>query len=571
MIKTLGSQLVALMGEEQMRRNVGALLKYVAFLLAVMLLFTIIFHYLMLRVEGQEHSWLSGLYWTVVTMTTLGFGDITFHTDIGRAFSLIVLLSGVLLLLIVLPFVFIRYFYAPWLEAQIRTRAPRKVPASLKNHVIISGDDPIAPGLTEQLRIHDVPHVLLEPDPERATRRHGDGEKILCGEIEARQTWVNAGVTRARLVLANLGDQENTNIILTVRDVSPDVPLVALASSEDAVDIMELAGATDVLPLRRQLGEQLANRINAGHASTHVIGRFRNLVIAEFPVLNTPFAGRTIHETGLREELGLNVVAVWDQATLEPAHPDKTLTDLSLPVVIGTEEQMAELDEMLFIYDTNWNPVIVIGGGKVGRAATRALKRKNVPVHLIERNPELAGRWTDLPDRMFVGDAAHRELLEEAGLADAPAVLLTTNDDSMNIYLAVYCRKLNPRLRIVSRITHDRNIDAIRRAGADLVLSYAGLGVATLTSMAKGRRMIALGEGVELFEEDLPSPLAGKTLAESGIRRRTGLNVVAVERDRELEPAPRATEILRKGSRLFMIGTPEQHQGFVEEYREKKS
>ena len=50
------------------------------------------------------------------------------------------------------------------------------------------------------------------------------------------------------------------------------------------------------------------------------------------------------------------------------------------------------------------------------------------------------------------------------------SVLLTTNDDAMNIYLAIYCRRLNPGLRIVSRITHERNVEAIHRAGADFVL-----------------------------------------------------------------------------------------------------
>ncbi len=566
MVKTLGSQLASLLSEAQMRRNVAALLKYVAFVLAVMVIFTVVFHYLMLEVEGQEHSWLSGLYWTVVTMTTLGFGDITFHTDVGRAFSMFVLLSGVVLLLIVLPFVFIRYFYGPWLEAQLRLRAPRKLDPEVREHVIISGDDPIAPGLIQHLKVHDLPHVALEPDPERATRRHGDGESVIWGDVEEEETWRRAGVERAQMVVANLDDQTNTNIILTVRAVAPEIPIITLASSEDAVDLMELAGATHVLPLRRRLGEQLANRINAGHAQSHVIGHFRNLVIAEFPVLNTPLAGKTIRETQLRESLGLNVVAVWEQATLEPAAPDKLLTDQSLPVVIGTAEQMEELDELLYIYDTNWNPVIIIGGGKVGRAATRALKKKGVPVHLIEKKPDLASHWESLPDRMLVGDAANRDLLEEAGLADAPSVLLTTNDDSMNIFLAVYCRKLNPRLRIVSRITHDRNIAAIRRAGADLVLSYASLGVAALTSMAEGRRLISLGEGVELFEEELPASLTGKTLAESGIRRRTGLNVVAVEQEGELRPAPRAAEVLTEGCRLFMIGTPEEHEAFNTEY-----
>jgi len=565
LIKTMGAQLALFLEEPQMRKNLGALFKYIAFLVLVTALFTVIFHVIMVW-EGQDHSWLSGLYWTVVTMTTLGFGDITFETDLGRGFSMVVLISGVILLLVVLPFVFIRYFYAPWLESQIRLKAPRSAPKGLTDHVIICADDPIAPGLIEQLKIHDIHHLTLEPDPERATRLHGEGQRVLCGEIDSRDTYAAARVQDARLVFVNLEDVAATNVILTVREEAPDTPIAAIASSDDSVDLMELAGADFVIPLRRRLGEQLANRVNAGHAQTHPIGSFRNLIIAEFPVLNTPLAGKTIRETRLRDLMGVTIVAVWEHAALKPASPDLTLSDQALPVVIGTRRQLQELDELLYIYDTNWNPVIVIGGGTVGKSATEALRRKGVKVHLVERNPELAEELDALSDRLFVGSAANRELLEAAGIHDAPAVLLTTNDDAMNVFLAVYCRRLNEKLRIVSRITHERNMASIRRAGADLAMSYAGLGVATITSLARGRKMIELGEGVELFEEDLPKKLQGKTLAESGIGAETGLNVVAVERDGELHAAPRADEELSGACRLFMIGTAEQHQAFRKTY-----
>src|SRR5690606_27694800 len=74
--------------------------------------------------------------------------------------------------------------------------------------------------------------------------------------------------------------------------------------------------------------------------------------------------------------------------------------------------------------------------------------------------------------------------------------------------------------------------------------------------------LVLLGEGVELFEEPLPTALAGQTLGATRIRERTGLNVVAVETEGHLEPAPRAGDVLEPGARLYMIGTPEQHLAF---------
>ncbi|MFQ5932827.1 MAG: potassium channel family protein, partial [Nitrospiraceae bacterium] len=276
--------------------------------------------------------------------------------------------------------------------------------------------------------------------------------------------------------------------------------------------------------------------------------------------------GRTIRETGLRDATGVNIVAVWERGRLLPAHPDTYLSNTSVPVVVGTKEQMLELDTLLVIYDTNYNPVLIIGGGKVGRATARALKRKGIPVHLVERRETLRERIGDIPDQVFIGDAADREVLTRAGLQHAPGVLLTTNDDAMNIYLTVYCRRLNPDLRIISRITHERNIEAIYRAGADFALSYASLGVEDIFSQLHGRELLILGEGFELFVVLVPSSLAGHTLAESGISARTGLSVIGVQQDGRVVTNPPASTTLSPGSELLMLGSTRQRQAFTEAF-----
>jgi Trk K+ transport system NAD-binding subunit len=73
----------------------------------------------------------------------------------------------------------------------------------------------------------------------------------------------------------------------------------------------------------------------------------------------------------------------------------------------------------------------VIGGGKVGRATARALKEKEILVNLVERNEGLRSRIGDCASNAFFGDAADRRVLMEAGLEQAPSVVLTTNDDAM--------------------------------------------------------------------------------------------------------------------------------------------
>ena len=102
-MKTTGSHLATLLaGEHKLRWQLAPLVKYVLLLVAVVLLYSWLFQVIMAS-EGQDHSWLTGVYWALTVMSTLGFGDITFQSDLGRAFSTLVLLTGMVLLLIILP------------------------------------------------------------------------------------------------------------------------------------------------------------------------------------------------------------------------------------------------------------------------------------------------------------------------------------------------------------------------------------------------------------------------------------------------------------------------------------
>ena len=92
------------------RRNLKSLARYFLALMALVVIYSAIFRFLMIW-EGQEQpTWFTGVYWTLTVMSTLGFGDITFQSDLGRAFSTIVLLSGTVFMLVLLPFTFLQFF-----------------------------------------------------------------------------------------------------------------------------------------------------------------------------------------------------------------------------------------------------------------------------------------------------------------------------------------------------------------------------------------------------------------------------------------------------------------------------
>ena len=550
--------------DSDVRKNLRTLLKYLAVVAVIVLIYTILFHVIMYAVEGKTYSFFTGIYWTLTVMSTLGFGDITFTSDIGRLFSMLVLITGIVLLLIVLPFAFLTYFYMPLLESRSKQRVARQVPKNVTGHVLLCGYDAIARDLANRLRQEHIPYYVIEQDQEKALDRHNKDIPVILGELDNEATYAAARIEKAKLVLVNRSDTLNTKIILTIRHMAKDIPIVAIASEDESVHVLQLSGADHVLPVKRWLGEQLANRVNAQHAKSHPIGQYEDLLIAELPVHNTPLVSKTIRETDLRRELGISIVAIWKKGRLKPARSHERLTDDSVLVIIGREDQLQQIDDQFHDYDVNPNPVLVIGGGRVGAAAAQALSKKGIPVHIIERDPELANKVSPWCQRVFTGEASDYDLLRTAGILEAPSVLLSTNDDTMNIYITSYCRQLNKDLRIVSRISDARNIDIIHRAGADFVLGYATLGSEAVLSISKGQELTVLGEGVTLFITPVPKALEDKSLADSGIGAKTGLSVIAIKVDGKVNTQLSAKTTLPKDAEIVMLGNAEMRHLFNE-------
>ncbi|MDI6616768.1 MAG: potassium channel family protein, partial [Syntrophaceae bacterium] len=261
------------------RRNVRLLLKFLLVMVVMVTAYSIIFHALM-AFEGRSYSWVTGFYWTLTVMTTLGFGDITFNSDGGRAFSILVLLSGVVFFLTLLPFTFIKFFYAPWMEAEARNRAPRELPPGTKDHVIITSYNPVTAALIEKLKNHQESYILIEEDFRRALELYDAGVRVAVGNVDDPETYRKMRVEEAALVVAASTDEINTNIAFTVRELCESVPIISTAYSPHSVDILEMAGSTRVLQIYDILGRSLSAWTISGKGGSNIISRFDNLVIA---------------------------------------------------------------------------------------------------------------------------------------------------------------------------------------------------------------------------------------------------------------------------------------------------
>lgn len=552
------AQLAFLLKRRTNRQNLRTLMHLLMLLVGLITVFSILFHILMLR-EGHNYSWLTGVYWTLTVMSTLGFGDITFHSDLGRMFSICVLLTGTVFLLVLFPFTFIQFFYAPWIQSQFESRAPRQLPKETKNHIILTHYDTTTQALINKLIRFNHTYYVLTPDINHAMELYDLGINVVVGEFDDPETYRKIQIQNAALIALSNTDAVNTHIAFTVRDLAPKLPIIATVSDDASVDILQLAGCSRVLQLDEMLGRFLARRALGGDVAAHVVGTYNNLLIAETTVANTPLENKTLLEIGLRKSLGLTVVGIWERGQFKTAFPDTVLKASMVLLLAGSQEQIDKYNELYSMYQASSSPVVIIGGGEVGCAAARTLVDLGLDYKIIEQNPDIV----EDNDQYILGNAAELSVLQAAGIEHANTVIITSHDDDINVYLTLYCRRLTPGIQVISRVTHERNIATLHRAGADFVMSYASMGADAIFNILERNTTLMVAEGLDVFKVPIPTKLINKTIAEAEVRRQTECTIIALETDdhQTINPDPHAP--LPKTGNLILIGNIDAEKKFL--------
>ncbi len=394
-----------------------------------------------------------------------------------------------------------------------------------------------------------------------ALRLYDLGYKVMFGEIDRLETYGLARVQQAVMVAATGTDVVNTNVAFTVRELCPQVPIVVTANSPDAVDILGLAGSNKVILLADIMGQALARRVTGVDARAHVVGEIRGILIAEATAAGTPLVGKTLAQSKLRQSAGVTVIGLWRRGDFEMATAETVIDADSIMVLAGSAEQLEAFDQLFCIYHVSSEPVVIIGAGRVGRATAAALEEREGEYRIVETNPARIRN-----QNYILGDAADLATLEKAGIRETPAVVITTHDDDMNVYLTLYCRRLRPDVQIISRATLERNVSTLHRAGADFVLSYASMGATMIFNVLRKTDILVIAEGLHVAETEVPAALVGKTLAEAAIPRDTQCNVIALRTASDLVMNPGPEVRLPAKAELLLICTTAGERRFLKRY-----
>ncbi len=212
---------------------------------------------------------------------------------------------------------------------------------------------------------------------------------------------------------------------------------------------------------------------------------------------------------------------------------------------------------------------IVCGYGRMGQETAHQLRRRGLPVVVIEQDPEAIEQLQEMEVPCVEGNATQDEHLDAAGVERARCLIAAVATDEDNLFIVMSARVLNPTLYIVARASRAETVNKLRRAGANSVHSpYVG-GGRDLAYAAVEPGVVHFIEQVlhqEAFDVDFrsvsvpdDSPVLGKPMLGSGVMQEGGAMILAVlSKDRELRTNPRPNTTVNQGDTLIAMGTREQ-------------
>ncbi|MDD3581324.1 MAG: potassium channel protein [Desulfobacca sp.] len=302
-------------------------------------------------IEGW--NFFEGLYMTVITLTTVGYGEVRPLSRAGRAFTLVLIFTGTGFMLYM-----VGYWAQVIVEGQIRDvlgrRKVEKEIHHLKNHYIVCGYGRIGEVIAKELRQAGVPLVVIENRLEAIAKLERGGYLYLEGDASDEEILQVAGVTQARgLVSVVSSDADNVYIILTARTLNPGLLIVARAGEEGSEQKLLRAGADKVVSPYMLGGYRLAQTILRPNVVNFIEIAMRgqvDLTLEEIPVGGTSeIIGLPLKDSGIRQKLGLIIVAIKraDGQMLFNPRPDTHILLGDTLIAIGPRDKLDQLIQLL--------------------------------------------------------------------------------------------------------------------------------------------------------------------------------------------------------------------------------
>lgn len=321
-----------------------AMLLLIALLFAGVAGFKILSHY----------SWVDALYMTVITITTVGFGEVQPLDTVSKMFTVFLILTSVIIVGYALRTI-TEYILSKNYIEELKQRKMQKKIDNLKNHIIICGYGRNGKQAAKKLLAYKKPFVIIEKNKEVINKFQNELMPFVSGNANEDDILLQAGIDRASTLISALpNDADNLFVVLSARQINKSMSIISRASQETSYNKLKLAGANNVILPDKIGGDHMASLVVVPDLvefidNLSIVGK-SNINIEEIAIekLYDTSEIKTIKELDLRYKTGCSIIGYKDSKGEYIVNPEAELkleSDSKI-IVLGKPEQIQKLNSI---------------------------------------------------------------------------------------------------------------------------------------------------------------------------------------------------------------------------------
>lgn len=302
----------------------------------------------------ESWEFLDALYMTIITISTVGFSEVHHISKAGRLFTIVLVFFGVGFTLYIAAAV-VQFTVEGRIRIILGRRRLEKKIDRMKNHYIVCGYGRIGRVLCKNLKRKPLDLVVVEKNPELTSVMDADGVLYISGDAADEENLIRAGIKRAKGLVAVLAsDADNVFLVLTARQLDPDLLIIARASQEESKSKLRAAGANTVESPYDMGAASMAHRIIRPTVTSFLALAFahkrKDIQMEEISVsASYELVSVMLKDTGIRQKYNLIIIAIKKQDDSMLFNPsfEATIEVGDTVIAVGEEANLQKLEHIL--------------------------------------------------------------------------------------------------------------------------------------------------------------------------------------------------------------------------------
>jgi voltage-gated potassium channel len=296
-------------------------------------------------IGGDQWSWIDSLYMTIITLSTVGYGEVHTLTGAGKIWSILIIIFGVSGI-----GALIRTLNEEFIQLELfRKNTMMKTISKLKNHYVICGYGRMGAVIAKELQEKKLEFVIIENNEQKVEIIRSKGLFCVNGDATSEETLQDARVDKAVGVAVVLDtDQDNLFVTMSMKTTNPDLFILSRCAKEDNESKLIRAGANKVVNPYTAGGHRMAEILSKPQVedSISVVSPKHsdlNLTLDEISLKDlNQYDGVLIKDSNIREEFDVMIVGIikeTGESIINPA-PDTILSNKYTILLMGESDNM---------------------------------------------------------------------------------------------------------------------------------------------------------------------------------------------------------------------------------------